>query len=228
MNRRKYLAAVGKAALVSKLPTSRLSSGPSPTEFLISSTEIPATFTRARTPTDIPLFHRLRSTDASFADAPLASRGFWTGGTERNPEWVLTTAACVAPDETLVDSATRVTAETHHEFIDEYDEETSSRWQFERRHEQHPRYHAWSADLWIDELLLDGSQVEGERHVFTDTMRLQARGSVLVWTGLFGPVEQSFQEWPYARLLDRITEYQQTKLDAVSDEVTSVTAGGST
>ena len=220
MNRRKYLAAVITSALASKLPTTRFSSEPSPAEFLLTSTEIPTGFTRASTPTDIPLFRQLRSTDASFADASVATRGFWAGGTEENPEWVLTTAACVAPSEALFDSAIEVTAESHHEFIDQYDRETSSLWRFERQHEQHPRYPSWSADIWIDELLLEGPQVEGERHVFTDTIRLQSRGPVLVWAGLFGPVEQSFQKWPYASLLDRITEFQQTKLDALGDKAT--------
>jgi hypothetical protein len=222
MNRRKYLAAVITSALSSTVPTTRFSSEPTPTEFLIPSTEIPAGFSRANTPTNIPLFEQLRSADASFADAPMASRAFWAGGTAANPEWVLTTSACVAPDEALVDSATEVTAKSHHDFIDQYDEETSSAWRFERRNEAHSSYLSWSADIWIDERLLDGPQVEGERHVFTDTMRLQARGPVIVWAGLFGPVEQSFQEWPYVQLLDRITAFQQDTLDTISYEATDL------
>jgi hypothetical protein len=108
-------------------------------------------------------------------------------------------------------------------FIDEYEAETSSLWRFERRHERHPEYLNWSADIWIDEKLLDGPANTGERHTFTETMRLQSQGPVVLWGGLFGPVDQSFQEWPYDRLLSRLTEFQQTKLDAVGDEVTDLT-----
>jgi hypothetical protein len=208
--------------------TAAFSEGPSATDFLMPSTEIPDAFTRVGTPPNVPLFERLRTVDASFGDADVAVRAFWAGNTEKNPEWVLFTSACVVRDELPLESAIEATEESHQVFIDEYEAETSSLWRFERRHERHPEYLNWSADIWIDEKLLDGPANTGERHTFTETIRLQARGSVLVWTGLFGPVEQSFQEWPYARLLDRITEFQQTKLDAVSEEAISGTTGGST
>jgi hypothetical protein len=217
---------MGATALSSSLPRSTTSSeGPPPTEFLVPSTEIPDAFTRVSTPKEVPFFERLRSVNASFADAALAGRGFWAGGTEENPEWVLTTLACVVPDEVPLESVIRATTGSHHEFVDEYDEETPPSWRFESRHERYSRYLDWNVDIWIDEMLLGGPQREGERHVFTETMRLHFRGSVALWTNLFGPVDQSFQEWPYERFLSRITEYQQEKLNAVSDDSTDLPLG---
>jgi hypothetical protein len=151
-------------------------------------------------------------------DAVAAVRGFWAGGDEENPEWVLTTAACIFEDEVPFESTVSSTRDSFNSFVDEYDEETSGFWRFECQNEQHSRYLEWVADILIEELLLEGPEMEGERHVFTETMRLHSRGPVVLWTNLFGPVNQSFQEWPYNRLLNDITEFQQGKLDAVSDE----------
>jgi len=219
MNRREYLTAMGATAFSSVLSSSATSSEAfSPTDFLVPSTEIPDAFTRASIPADVPLFEHLRDTETPFADAGVAVRGFWAGGTEENPEWVLTTAACVSHDKVPFESTISATRDAFHTFVDEYDEETSAFWRFERQHEQHSSYLDWVADIWIEELLLEGSQREGERHVFTETMRLHSRGPVVLWTNLFGPVDQSFQQWPYNRLLNRITGYQQDRLDAVSGE----------
>jgi hypothetical protein len=197
--------------------------GTSAMDFLIPSTEIPGAFTRASTPPNVPLFERLRTVDASFGDADVATRAFWAGNTEENPEWVLFTSACVVCNELPLRSAIEATGESHHAFIDEYEAETSSLWRFERRHERHPEYLDWSADIWIDEKLLDGPARTGERHTFTETTRLHSRGPVVLWGGLFGPVGQLFQEWPYEPLLNRVTGFQQTKLDSVIDEATDLT-----
>ncbi|WP_142860668.1 hypothetical protein [Salinigranum halophilum] len=226
MNRREYLTAMGATALSSSLPRSTTSSeAPSPTEFLVSSTEIPDAFTRVSTPKDVPFFERLRSVDASFADATFAGRGFWARGTEENPLWVLTTLAYVVPDGVPLESVIRATTDSHHEFVNEYDEETPPSWRFENRHERHSGYLDWNVDIWIDEMLLEGPQREGGRHTFTETMRLHLRGPVALLTNLFGPVDQSFQEWPYERFLSRITEYQQEKLNAAGDGSTDLSLG---
>lgn len=228
MNRREYLTAVGATALSSTLPTSAAPSDEvSPADFLVPATEIPDAFTRVSIPQTVPLFEQLRSADVSFADADTALRGFWAEGTEKNPQWVLTTAVCVLHDEVPFESAIAVTEESFHEFIDEYDEETLSFWRFERQHEQHSGYLEWSADIWIDEVLLEGPQREGERHLFTETERLHRRGPVVVWSSLFGVVDPSWQQWSYDQLLKHVTDLHQTKLDAVSDEADDTLLGGS-
>ncbi|SIS21275.1 hypothetical protein [Natronorubrum thiooxidans] len=134
----------------------------------------------------IPIMSHLRTRNSWFEGAETAAQGYWKGPDEENPHWVLSSLAVVC-DQTLCRHAIEeATTRCYSEYVQEYDAETPVTVEFEQSRTHYTGWTDWQMDMLSIDPFSDDPSSSSER-LFTDVMRLQYHGNVLLGTVVFGP-----------------------------------------
>ena len=160
-------------------------------ELVIPETELPAGFDRHPLSEEntVPIVETLQSLDSRFESSDIAVEGYWKGGNQENPQWVISSLAIVTGkpiSQSLVETAA---AQAWNQYIAEYEAETPRFVEFEpsrSRGEQASEccLNIFRTDVWGD--------TESERKpIYTDRLRLQFFENVLLGTIVFGPTDSS-------------------------------------
>jgi hypothetical protein len=150
-------------------------------DLLISTSEVPPGFEQHQEPGSNTYIDALDKSAFDIADADIATRGYWKGPTQAEPEWVLSTMAIVTedPPRAVIESAAQ---QAHDEYTAEYDAETSSLINFEQAHTTSDTTAEWQLNIHKASLFDDTTT-----HVYTDIMRHQYVENAVLGTVVFGP-----------------------------------------
>jgi hypothetical protein len=191
--RREFLTSIGATALtpfvnsnVGELTKSSDKPVVSATELVITDAQTPPGYDQYPSPDNNPFIEALKQQNIPVDTADTANTGYWRGGEQDNPEWVLSSLALVA-DTQLDRAAVNAAAETvHHDFVESYDAETSPLIDFNQSQTRRGQQSDWHVDLIRT---VPFNDEHAPVHMFSDLMRLQYCGNVLLGTIAFGPHE---------------------------------------
>jgi hypothetical protein len=188
-SRREYLQGLTGTTLtsLSVLSTTTDDTTLAAADLLIPPEDTPAKFTRSPATGPGRFAETLETMDSMFTDADMATRGYWHGNTESDPEWVLVSHAIVG-DEDLPRRTLEAAAEqAHDEYVAEYDDETSLLVTFEQDWQHRDKTTDWR--LTIDQIPLFKDQPDDPDPVFTELTRYQYHGNTFLATTAFGPYD---------------------------------------
>lgn len=154
-------------------------------DVLVPETTLPERFSQYPDPGSGRFFDVLTDEVPALTDADTATNGYWDGGRQENPHWVVSSMAIVA-DETLARVPVEAAAgQAYDEYVADYDAETRPTIAFEQSSTRTARGAEWRMDLLQTSKFGDDS--EDANILFTDLMRLQFFDNVLFGTVVFGP-----------------------------------------
>lgn len=208
--RREFLQSIG-ATSIATIPTQagdEVVTSIDAVDLLIPASAVPTGFKRQPTPDSNPFIDALHAADPDTTSADIADQGYWKGGEQTNPEWVLSSLAIVADDsvprETLEDAA----GQSYDRYVEEYAAETNDWIQFEQTRTQTSQASEWRVNIIEQSNCFN--QYTGAGHIFTDLMRLQFFGNVVLATLAFGPVDTGPS---VESLVDEYATLQRTRYD---------------
>lgn len=192
--RRSFLQGLGSVGVVGLPTRTGDEAGTSPNDaslaagdLVLSASDVPPEFKPYPTPDWNPLIDALSESALDVASIDIAVQGHWKGTTQSDPEWVLSTTALVADDllpRTLIEAAAQ---QSYDEYVTVYDAETNILIDFEQSHTRADRVSDWRVE--IIERSLSNDANSDARHIFTDHMRFQFLGNVVLGTIAFGPTD---------------------------------------
>lgn len=190
--RRGFLQQVGAVGVAGHIQPaasgSRGDAGERPTaaDLVVSATEAPPGFEPYETLDSPPLLEALAPSALDRADTDIAVRRYWKGSTASEPEWVLSTLAIVGADPLPRAPLEAATRQADDEYVSAYDAETNLLVDFERTYTRREEV----SDRRIDIVRSPVFEVCGDAtHLFTDRLRQQFLGRVVLGTLVFGPAD---------------------------------------
>lgn len=192
--RRSFLQSIGGAGFfisptstADEASTSTGDASPNAADLVIPASEVPPGFEPYPVPETAPFIDALDESALDVASTDIAVQGYWKENTQSEPKWVLSATAIVA-DEPLPRAPIEAAAQqSYDEYVTAYNAETSLLIDFEQSHTRAGQISDWRVDI-IETPLFDTSN-DGTRHIFTDRMRLQFLGNVVLGTIAFGPTD---------------------------------------
>lgn len=188
--RRGYLRSVsglGVAGLYSfggrdKSSTAKVAAG----DLLIPETAVPTGFTTYEADQPTPLVEALQSTGVAIDDVDTAVQAYWRGGSRESPQEVLASQALVSPEPLSHEAIMNAGHRSHDVLANSYAEDTGPRVSFELAHTNDGRTADWRLDIYRSCLFTDGREP-----LYTDVLRQQHFGNVVLGTVVFGPTEET-------------------------------------
>lgn len=177
-------------------------------DLLIPASEVPTGFKQQPTPDSNSFIDALYAADPGTTSADIAVQGYWKGGEQTDPEWVLSSLAIVADDSIPRETLEDAVGQSYDKYVEEYDAETTDWIQFEQTRTQTSQASEWR--FTITEQSNCFNQYTGAGHIFTDLMHLQFFGNVVLATLAFGPTDTGP---PVDSLVDQYATVQRTRYD---------------
>lgn len=192
--RRAFLQSIG-ATTVTGIPTrsddeAGTSTGDatlSATDLVISDSDVPLGFESSPTPDNNSFIDILNESSLGMVDTDIAVQGYWKGGTQSDPEWVLSTLAIVADGEVPRSIVETAAQQSYDEYVTAFEAETGPMIDFKQSHTRNGQSSDWRVE--ITQTLLFSDLNDGEEHIYTDYMRQQFFGNVVLGTIVFGPTD---------------------------------------
>jgi len=213
--RRSFLQSIGGIGVIglptrkdAEASTSADDASLTATDFVIPQSEVPPGFEPYPTPDTNPFIDVLDESLLNVASIEIAVQGYWNGTTQSDPEWVLSTTALVADDPLPRAPIEAAAQQSHNEYVTAYNAETSPLIDFEQSHTCDGQSSDWRVDI-IERSLFDDSN-DDARHIFTDRMRHQFLGNVVLGTIAFGPTDT---DPPIDSLLAEYATMQRTRYE---------------
>lgn len=218
--RRSYLRRVGSLAVAGVLPRTRTADAATtaearttaspdadPSQFLLKPADVPPAFEPVENSDEVPFFTALRNADPQFADAVTGVTGYWTGSSQTNPRWVVSSVACVGTHEPEFASIETAATQCHDTLAAAYADGYPPSIDVTQTHQVGSDRGTWRIDLQLP-LHGDDSDVSPTT-IATDLLYLRLQDNILLGTVVFGPA--SGTPSPDTRL-DRYATLQATRL----------------
>jgi hypothetical protein len=192
--RRAFLQRVGAASVIGfpsrvtdENSTSTVDTTVTAADLIIPGSAVPPGFQTAPTPDSNRFTDALAESTLDVANTDIAVQGYWSGETQSDPEWVLSSSAIVA-DEPLPRTTIETAAQqAYDEYVEAYNAETTSLIEFDQSHSHNDDVSDWRVDISQTSPLANTN--EATQPIFTDRMRHQFFGNVVLGTIAFGPTD---------------------------------------
>lgn len=187
LSRRSYLKLVGGVPFcISQIPghsnRKDIKDGVSASDLLISQEQAPSGFEIAESVDGVPLLEYVSSTDLHLNQARSATRGYWKGPNEQDPDWVLSSVAVVSDEPISRRSIEQATGECYSEYVREFDAETPDYLDIATSQTARSEMTDWCMVIRRSD-----SPSHSSDYLFKDVMRLQYYQNALLGTVVFGP-----------------------------------------
>ncbi|WP_338739404.1 hypothetical protein [Haloplanus salilacus] len=213
--RRAFLQGIGGVSVIglptradAKASTSADDASLTATDLVIPESEVPPGFEPYPTPDTSPFSDALDESALDVASTEIAMKGYWNGTTQSDPEWVLSTSALVADNPLPRAPIEAAAQQSYDEYVTAYNTETSPLIDFEQSHTRAGQISDWHVDI-IERRPFEDSN-DAARHIFTDHMRHQFLGNVVLGTIAFGPTDT---DPPIDSLLAEYATMQRTRYE---------------
>lgn len=213
--RRAFLQRVGAASVIGfpsrvtdENSTSAADTAVTAADLIIPDSAVPPGFQTAPTPDSNRFTDALAESPLDVTSTDIAVQGYWSGETQSDPKWVLSSSAIVA-DEPLPRKTIETAAQqAYDEYVEAYNEETTSLIDFDQSHSHSDVISDWRVDISQTSPL--SNTTDAAQPIFTDRMRHQFFGNVVLGTIAFGPTDT---DPPINSLLDQYATMQRIRYE---------------